>query len=116
MIRVQSDWNASQSAEIRIDDLENIHWSRPRGAPQSLLHGYVSCASLVRGGIPHECQPFDAPHRLLVCVLRRHVVPSVYLELVRRGYVEIARRAESEQNLVKRRRALHGERSARAQA
>ena len=98
VIRVQSHWNTWQTAEIRMDDLEDIHWFRPHGAPQHLLHGYVWCASIVDGDIPHKCSPFDAPHRLHVCVLKKHIVPSAYLELVRRGYVEIARRTESDQS------------------
>jgi hypothetical protein len=105
IIRVQAEWSAWESAEIRIDDLEDIHWLRPPGAPQALLHGYVWCASIVNGAIPHECRLHDAPHWLRVCVLKKHVVPSVYVELVRRGYVEIARRAESGYNGARRARA-----------
>ncbi len=88
LIRVQADWAAWQSAEVPIDDIQSLYWFRPGGAPQALLHGRVSCASIVGGDIPHDCNPATAPHRLLVCVLRRHALPSAYLELVRRAYAE----------------------------
>ena len=102
LIRVHADWAAWQTAEVRLDDLEGLYWFRPHGAPRSLLHGYVSCARIVRGDIPHACNPSTAPHRLAVCVLRRHALPDAYLELVRRAYAQPAvvarnRRAPSTQ-------------------
>ena len=47
LIRVQSDWNAWRTAEVRLGDLQNIHWRQPRGAPSPLVHGHVSCSSIV---------------------------------------------------------------------
>lgn len=88
LIRVQADWTAWQSAEVPVDDIHGLYWFRPRGAPQSLLHGQISCTSIVRGEIPHECNPATAPHRLLVCILKRHALPAAYLELVRRAYAQ----------------------------
>lgn len=85
LIRVQSDWNAWRTAEVRLGDLQNIHWRQPRGAPSPLVHGHVSCSSIVSGDIPHRCTHADAPHRLLVCVLKRHTIPAAYTELTRRA-------------------------------
>jgi hypothetical protein len=85
LIRVQRDWDGWRTAEVRFGDLQNIHWFQPRQAPRPLIHGYVSCASVPTGEIPHDCDPTDAPHWLLVCVLKRHTVPSAYVELVRRA-------------------------------
>jgi hypothetical protein len=48
-----------------------------------MVHGYVACADIVTGDIPHECDPMTAPHRLRVCVLKRHTLPKVYAELAR---------------------------------
>ena len=85
VICVQSEWNAWRTAEVSIDDLDDIHWRHPGGAPHPLLHAYVSCERIARGEIPHQCARMSGPHRLLVCVLKRHLVPSAYAELERRA-------------------------------
>jgi len=84
LIPVQRDWNGWQTADVRLSDLQHVHWFQPRGAPRPLVHGYVSCGSL-NGDLPHDCNPADAPHQLLVCVLKRHTVASIYGELARRA-------------------------------
>src|SRR6266705_3219755 len=84
LIRVQSEWNGWRSAEIRSRDLQSVHWFQPDEAPHPLLHAYVSCTNLVSGDIPHDCDRTPPPHRLLVCVLKRHTIPSTYAEIVRR--------------------------------
>jgi hypothetical protein len=48
-----------------------------------MVHGYVACADIVTGDIPHECHLMTTPHRLHVCVLKRHTLPRVYAELAR---------------------------------
>jgi hypothetical protein len=85
LIRVQRDWNGWRTGEVRLGDIQNVHWFQPSRAPRPLVHGYISCASIVRGDIPHDCHRSEAPHRLLVCVLKRHTVPSAYVELMRRA-------------------------------
>jgi hypothetical protein len=85
LIRVHREWNGCRTAEVRLGDLEQIHWFQPLGAPRPLVHGFVSCASIVSGDIPHECDLADAPHRLFVCVLKKHTVLSAYAELTRRA-------------------------------
>jgi hypothetical protein len=83
IIRVYRSWDGWQNAEVRIRDIRRVHWRQPDRAPHHLLHGFVSCADFISGQIPHECDAASAPHDLLVCVLKRHVVPSTYEELVR---------------------------------
>lgn len=84
-ICLHADWKHCQTASIRFTDLHDLHWHQPPGAPQALLHGYVACADIVTGNIPHTCDPTTAPHRLQVCVLKRHTIPVVYAELVRQA-------------------------------
>ena len=84
-IYVQREWNGWHTAEVTLADLEGVHWSRPYGAPIKLIHAYVSCAAIRAGEIPHECGRTRGPHRLLVCVIKHHVTPSAYGELVRRA-------------------------------
>ena len=88
LIRVYDSWNGWQNADVRLDDIRRVHWSRPDHAPHPLLYGFVSCTDFVNGLIPHECDASSAPHDLLVCVLKRHVVPSAYAELASRATVE----------------------------
>jgi hypothetical protein len=85
IIRVYRSWDGWQNAEVRVGHIKRVHWLQPDRAPHHLLHGFVSCADLISGQIPHECDGASAPHDLLVCVLKRHVVPTTYEELVRRA-------------------------------
>lgn len=87
-IRVQASWDAWQSAEVKLGQLQSVHWFRPQRAPRALIYGHVSCADLVAGNIPHNCSPNNTPHWLRVCVLQKHTVESAYLELARRAYAE----------------------------
>jgi hypothetical protein len=84
LISVRDRWDGWRTAEVRLGDIQNIHWFQPSRAPRPLLHGYISCASILAGGVPHDCERASMPHRLLVCILRRHVVPAVYAEIERR--------------------------------
>src|SRR5262249_10906781 len=84
VVSVHSEWYGWKTAEVRIGDLETLHWRQPSGAPRLLLHGYVSCARIA-GRLPHDCASATAPHKLLVCVLKKNTVPSVYAEIARRA-------------------------------
>jgi hypothetical protein len=85
LIRVQREWNAWRTAEVRLNDLQDVHWFEPRGAPRPLVHAYMSCASIISGDVPHDCHRTPPPHRLLVCVLKRHTAAGAYSEIVRRA-------------------------------
>lgn len=85
LTRVHREWNGCRTAEVHLGHLENIHWFQPSGAPRPLAHGYISCADIVTGDIPHECERASAPHQLLVCMLKRHTAPWVYREIARRA-------------------------------
>jgi hypothetical protein len=81
LVRVQSDWKDWRTAEVRLRDVTGLHWSQPAGAPHALLHGYITCMSIISGDIPHRCDESATPHRLLVCVLKRRTPPPVYAVL-----------------------------------
>ena len=100
LIRVQSEWDGWRNAEVRFGDLRDVHWLQPTRAPNALVHGYISCSNIVTGDIPHDCDRRSAPHRLLVCILKRHTIPVVYAEL--------ARRADDQRTLRPDRRAVSG--------
>jgi hypothetical protein len=85
LIRVQDGWDGWQTAEVQLGDLCDVHWLHPDRAPHPLVHAYISCTNVVTGGIRHECDPESAPHRLLVCILKKHALPSVYAEMARRA-------------------------------
>lgn len=81
-ISVSVEWNDWRSANTRLDDLRDVHWHHPKGAPHPLLHAYVSCTEV--SGLAHNCEAGSAPHDIRVCVLKSHNIPSAYEELVRR--------------------------------
>ena len=85
LIRVQRDWAGWRTGEVRLCDLQSVHWFQPGRAPRAMVHGYISCASIVSGDIPHDCHLTEGPHRLLVCVVKRHTLPRAYVELARRA-------------------------------
>lgn len=85
LVRVQSKWNEWRNATIRLADIDDVHWFQPTQAPRALLHGYVSCAHLAAGDLPHMCEESSSPHRLRICILKRHTLPEVYRDLVRRA-------------------------------
>jgi hypothetical protein len=82
---VRSQWNAWRAATVPVTELEDIHWLRPNGAPRRLLHGYVWCNRARAGQLPHDCPVAPAPHRVLVCVLERDTVASVFGQLSMRA-------------------------------
>jgi hypothetical protein len=83
LIRVHGSWKGWRNAEVKLGNIRGVHWSQPDQAPNQLLYGFISCTDIVSGEIPHECDHGSAPHDLLVCVLKRHVVSSAYATLVR---------------------------------
>jgi hypothetical protein len=85
LICVQSGWKDWRTAEVRVRDLTGVHWLQPIGAPHALLHGYITCTSVVSGEIPHRCDGASAPHRLLVCALKRRTPPAAYAALARQA-------------------------------
>jgi len=85
VIRVHSEWNGWFNAEVRVGDLQDVRWVQPNRAPHPIMHAYVSCSHIVTGALPHACERASAPHRLLVCILKKHLIPTVYAELARRA-------------------------------
>ena len=81
LISLHADWKHYESATTRFADLHDVHWHQPPGAPHAMVHGYVVCTDIATGDIPHECDRATAPHRLRVCVLKKHAIPAVYAEL-----------------------------------
>jgi hypothetical protein len=97
LVCVQREWNGWRTGQVRLHDLQDIHWFQPSGAPRRLAHGYIACTNIVAGALPHDCERASAPHRLLVCILKSHTGTSLY--------AEIARRADEQQMLPTQARA-----------
>lgn len=97
LVRVHRSWDGWQQAEVKLGSLRNVHWFQPARAPHEMIHAVVSCADIISGEIPHECDGSSAPHDLHVCLVKRHFVPSAYAELVRRA-ITIAQSSRSRPN------------------
>jgi hypothetical protein len=82
---VQLNWSDWRTAMVRCADLEDIHWWQPPGAPRPLLHAYAWCHSVLSRDPLHDCDPLSAPHRLRLCILRAHVLPDTFDELMGRA-------------------------------
>lgn len=85
LIRVHGEWDGWRSAEVRSGELIDVHWFQPNGAPHRLVHAFIPCTKIVTGDIPHRCERKTLPHRLRVCVLKRHTISTVYAQLARRA-------------------------------
>ena len=96
LIPVQREWNGWKSTEVRLGDLQDVHWLQPNGTSHPFVHAYVRCTPTTSAAFPHGCS--RAPHRLLVCILKRHTIPTVYAEL--------ARRADAQRMVVSKRYAV----------
>lgn len=83
LVMIQQEWNGWRTAWAPISAFEDIHWRRPPGAPKAILHGYLPCASVLSGVLPHDCPAL--PHRLLVCVLRQHTGAVLFDALASRA-------------------------------
>ena len=84
-ILITAPWNDWRSARVTAKDLLDLHWHQPSGAPKPLLHAYVSCADLFAGELSHVCDASTAPHRIRVCILKRHNTADAYSELASRA-------------------------------
>ena len=82
---VQREWNGWRTGMALLNDLHDIHWHQPPGAPRPLIHAYLSCSQLQSGNLPHDCEQRSAPHQLLVCLLKSHTAPWVFEDLARRA-------------------------------
>jgi hypothetical protein len=80
LIPVQREWNGWRLAEVRVKDLQDVHWFQPPGAPRALLHGYVSPSTVVSGDLIERAGA-EAPDRLLVCVIKCHMAAPLYTAL-----------------------------------
>ena len=84
LIPVQREWNGWRLAEVRFNDLKDVHWFQPAGAPRPLLHGYVVPSALVSGDLMEQGVATPA-ERLLVCVIKCHMAAPVYTALAARA-------------------------------
>jgi hypothetical protein len=82
---VQHHWNDWHAASVYLADVQDVHWREPLGTVQPLLHAYVSCDAIQSGRLPHRCDSPSGPHRLLVCLIRRHMTDRLYAELALRA-------------------------------
>jgi hypothetical protein len=85
LVVVQREWDGWHTSLVRLSDLENVHWFQPHHAPRPLLHAEVVCTNIREGDIPHNCEVTPPPHRLTVCVLKRHISASVFADLAARA-------------------------------
>lgn len=84
-ISLTRGWNDWHWANAPLNVLRDIHWHRPTGAPRPIVHAYISCDDIADGELSHQCCAASAPHRLLVCVLRRRNLPTAYAQIAQQA-------------------------------
>jgi hypothetical protein len=85
LVVVQRDLRDWHRAFVPLAAIEHVHWRRVAGARQPLLHAYIQCSPGLAGMLRHDCHAADAPHWLLVCILKRHTIPSIYTAMCARA-------------------------------
>jgi hypothetical protein len=81
VVQVRRGWNAWRTAEVRLGDLEDVHWHQPAGAPRAIVHAFVA-SNTIAG---NDLRLTRTRERVLVCVLKSCTPDSVYTELARRA-------------------------------
>jgi hypothetical protein len=82
---VRSEWHVWRTATVALDDLSDVHWAQPPGAPRPLIHAYVYCTAILSGVLTHDCRSTPAPHRLKVCILKCSNGQTLFEDLVRQA-------------------------------
>jgi hypothetical protein len=85
LVRVRAAWNSWHTAEVRVGDLSDVHWTQPAGAPRPIIHASISCTGTLADELPHRCSELDDGHRISVCLLKHDCVTPVYLDLALRA-------------------------------
>ncbi|MEJ1961887.1 MAG: hypothetical protein WDO56_10240 [Gammaproteobacteria bacterium] len=81
---VRRRWNASDTAEVGVDALCDIHFRDDPGGvcgalPRTFLFAHVWCDKLPVKTLLHRCRPDPPPpHELLVCILPSDNSPELY--------------------------------------
>ena len=71
---------------ISIDDLEDVHWYQPQGAPRPIMHAYVRATRVPRQ-LLQDSGLASSPERIRVCILKCHTMAKAYDALLTRVVV-----------------------------
>lgn len=88
-VSIRRQHNDYRVAEIPLNGLSDIHWSRVSGgvnaiAPQKFPHAYVWCDE-IEGEIAHSCQHGPGPHHIKVVILKKDNAPEVYEKVLEKA-------------------------------
>jgi hypothetical protein len=84
IVFVRRRWNTPEVAQVRVDEIWNLHFrDEPGGVcralPRAFLCAHVWCDKLQAGTLAHNCRSDPpAPHELLVCILPTDNAAAVY--------------------------------------
>ena len=71
---------------VSIDELENVHWHQPVGAPRPIMHAYVR-ASRVPRQLLQDAELSSPPELIRVCILKCRTMAKAYDALLARVVV-----------------------------
>jgi len=87
VIYIRRQWNDHRIASVSFENIGGLRWSDMSGgvharAPQSFIHGYVSCDD-IHGEIGHSCRHGHGPHNIKVCIVKKDNDPSTWDKLLK---------------------------------
>jgi hypothetical protein len=88
LVSVRRQWNDYRTATVRLDHLRHFHWREESGgvrarSPRPFLHARMWCDAIVAGELAHSCAHGEGPHEILVCIVKKDNLKSVFSQLER---------------------------------
>ena len=76
IVRVRRHWNRRRIGDVRLGDIDDLHWARTSGgtghrSPFVMIYGYLLCDRLVAGRLAHSCVHGERPHRIKIVVVKK---------------------------------------------
>jgi hypothetical protein len=71
------EWRGWEVTEVQANELSQLHWYHPPGAPRELLHAYVNAARVSALG------PNQGDNPVRVVILKTDTTPDLYADLLR---------------------------------
>jgi hypothetical protein len=63
-------------ADYRLSDISRMKWGYISGGLQHRsqwhVYGFVMCDAMISGKVAHSCKHGPAPHRIKICVTKKH--------------------------------------------
>lgn len=88
IVNVRRQWNGSDGASYRLQDISGFRWSSVsggvrRGSPHSSLYAEVDCQGMIDGHLNHSGTHGPCPHSIKVCIVKADNDKRTYAQLLK---------------------------------